>query len=81
MYQNLNSPIFNIEIFEDVGRALCAGILDLIEDNPISRIPLSAFKNISNVRNDIELNLAKYENGNPGVPGANHFRNTNTKVA
>jgi hypothetical protein len=77
----LSSPVFNIEIFEDVGRALCSAILDLIEDNPVSRIPLSAFKNIYNVKNDIEINLSKYENGNPNVPGTNHFRSTNTKIA
>lgn len=61
MYLNINSPPFNIEIFEDVGRALCSAILDYIEDNPVSRIPLSAYKNINNIRNDIETNLAKYE--------------------
>jgi hypothetical protein len=31
-------PVFTIEIFEDVGRALLISILDLIEENPISRI-------------------------------------------
>jgi hypothetical protein len=81
MYLNVNSPPFNIEIFEDVGRALCVAILDYIEDNPISRIPLSAYKNIANIRHDIEANLSKYEQGNVNIPGANHFRNTNSKIA
>jgi hypothetical protein len=77
----VNSPPFTIEIFEDVGRAVCYGILDLIDENPISRIPLSAYKTVGNVRNDIEVNLEKYERGNPNIPGANHFRSSNSKVA
>lgn len=39
-------PPFTVEILEDVGHALCASILDLIEENPLSRVPLSSFKNI-----------------------------------
>lgn len=81
MYLNVTSPPFNIEIFEDVGRALCIAILDYIEDNPVSRLPLSAYKNITNIRNDIETNLIKYELGNVNIPGANHFKNANTKIA
>ena len=38
LYTNNSSPPFTIEIFEDVGKAVCCGILDLIEDNPVSRI-------------------------------------------
>ena len=81
MYANNVSPAFTIEIFEDVGRGLCSAILDLIEDNPVSRIQLSAYRNIHNIRNDIENNLTKYENGNVNIPGANYFRNTNSKIA
>lgn len=47
MYLNIQSPPFNIEIFEDVGRALCIGILDLIEKNSISRIPLSVYRTLA----------------------------------
>lgn len=46
-------PPFTIEILEDVGHALCAAILDIIDDNPISRIPLTSYKNLQNIKNDI----------------------------
>jgi hypothetical protein len=44
--QGPTPPPFTVEILEDVGHALCASILDLIEENPSSRIPLSQYKNI-----------------------------------
>ena len=53
----------------------------MIEDNPISRIPLSCYRTVNNVRTDILNNLQKYESGNVNVVGANHFAPTNTKVA
>ena len=53
----------------------------LAEDNPISRIPLSCYRTVNNVRTDILNNLSKYESGNVNVVGANHFAPTNTKVA
>ena len=43
------APPYTIEIFEDVGRAFCIGLLDYIEKNPISRIPTSTFKNLENI--------------------------------
>eukprot|EP00349_Pseudokeronopsis_sp_Brazil_P006520 CAMPEP_0202968416 /NCGR_PEP_ID=MMETSP1396-20130829/13681_1 /ASSEMBLY_ACC=CAM_ASM_000872 /TAXON_ID= /ORGANISM="Pseudokeronopsis sp., Strain Brazil" /LENGTH=150 /DNA_ID=CAMNT_0049694681 /DNA_START=526 /DNA_END=978 /DNA_ORIENTATION=+ len=64
MYLNTTSPVYNIEIFEDIGNALCIAILDFIDNNPVSRVPLSAYKNLGGVRSDIETNLAKYEVGN-----------------
>ena len=47
------APPYTIEIFEDVGRAFCIGLLDYIEKNPISRIPLSNLKNLDNIKTDI----------------------------
>lgn len=41
LYSHWVSPPFNIDIFEDVGRASLAAFLDLIDDNPLSRIKLS----------------------------------------
>lgn len=81
IYANVSSPPFTQDIFEDVGHAVCAGILDLIDDNPISRIPLSAYKTQANVKSDISNNLSKYETGNVNVCGVNHFSATNTKIA
>jgi len=57
--QNL-APPFIQEMFEDCGRAVGAALLDLIDDNPISRIPLSCYKSVANVRQDIANNLDKY---------------------
>ena len=53
MYTENKTPPYTIEIFEDVGRAFCIGILDYIEKNPVSRIPLSNHKTLENIKNDI----------------------------
>lgn len=55
--------------------------MDLIEDNPISRIPLSCYKSVANVRLDIANNLEKYQSGQVNVVGANNFAAANQKVA
>lgn len=81
IYANQASPPFTKEIFEDCGRAVGAALLDMIEDNPVSRIALSCYRTVNNVRTDILNNLQKYESGNVNVVGANHFAPTNTKVA
>ena len=36
-----------------MGRAFCLGLLDLIECNPVSRLPLSTHKTLEGVRQDI----------------------------
>jgi hypothetical protein len=40
-------------MFEDVGHALGAALLDHINQNPISRIPLSCYRAVENVKDDI----------------------------
>ena len=80
IYANTNSPPFTQEIFEDVGHAVACALLDHLGINPISRIPLSCYKTVENVRDDIMNNLAKYSAGQVNVCGVNHFSNTNTKV-
>jgi hypothetical protein len=50
-------------MFEDIGRAVGVALLDHIGCNLISRIPLSCYKNVENVRDDIMNNLAKYSAG------------------
>jgi len=42
-----------------VGRGFAFTILDIVDDNPISRIPLSRFKNLEGVRNDVAATLNK----------------------
>lgn len=53
IYIECKTPPYTIEIFEDVGKAFCIGLLDYIEKNPVSRIPLSTFKCLENIKNDI----------------------------
>lgn len=79
-YVNTTSPPFTQEIFEDVGLALCVALLDHLGCNPVSRIPLSCFRSVENVKDDIKNNLAKYATGQINVCGANHFSSNNTKV-
>ena len=54
LYEENEPPEFTIEIFEDVGKAVWWGLLDLIDKNPISRLTKSEFKNIEGVRKHIE---------------------------
>lgn len=44
----------DIEIFEDVGRAVWSGLLDLIDANPLSRLPRSEYRNLEGVRKAVE---------------------------
>lgn len=50
IYSNCSSPAFTQEIFEDCGRAFGFALLDLVDDNPVSRIPLSCYKSVANVK-------------------------------
>lgn len=47
------APVYSIEIFEDVGRAFCIGLLDFYDCNPVSRLPTSNLKTLENVEKDI----------------------------
>jgi hypothetical protein len=80
LYSNNTSPAFTQEMFEDVGNAVAVALLDHIGVNPISRIPLSCYRSVENVNDDIMNNLAKYSAGQVNVCGVNHFSATNTKV-
>jgi hypothetical protein len=53
IYAGSKAPPYTTEIFEDVGRAFCVGLLDMIEHNPVSRIPLSSYKTLEGIKNDI----------------------------
>ena len=52
-YQEGPSPNYTQEIFEDVGRGLAEGLLDYIDQNPFSRIPLSQYKNLDSIKREI----------------------------
>lgn len=43
-------PRYNPEIYHQVGRALLISILDAVDQNPLSRVPYSAHKNLEGVR-------------------------------
>lgn len=58
-YKNGLCPAYSIDILEDVGRCFGATLLDLISDNPISRLPLSRFKNLDGVRSEVAQTLTK----------------------
>ncbi len=47
------APPYTIEIFEDVGRAFCIGLLDFYDINPVSRICSSNLKTLAGVEKDI----------------------------
>jgi hypothetical protein len=38
MYTENKTPNYTIEIFEDIGRAVCLGLLDYAEKNTVSRL-------------------------------------------
>lgn len=54
IYEDNEPPEFNIKIFEDIGKAVCLGLLDLIDKNPTSRLVKSEYKNTEGVRKSIE---------------------------
>ena len=54
IYENNEPPEFTVDVFEDVGRAVLAGILDLYDANPLSRLPRSQYKNLDGVKKAME---------------------------
>jgi len=54
LYRN-KPPVYNMEIFEDIGRATVISILDLADDNPISRVPKSIYKDVCNMKLEMSL--------------------------
>ena len=51
------APPYTIEVFEDIGKAFCIGLLDFYNCNPITRITQSNLKSLEGVKNDL---LAHY---------------------
>lgn len=48
-------PVFNMEIFEDIGRATLIAILEMEDDNPISRVSKSIYKDVKSMRLEISI--------------------------
>ena len=53
IYKDTRNPNYTVEIFEDIGWAVCIALLELIECNPISRMPTSYYKNTESVRKEL----------------------------
>jgi cytosolic carboxypeptidase protein 5 len=54
LYKN-KPPVYNMEIFEQIGRATVISFLDLAGDNPVSRVPKSIYKDVANMRLELSL--------------------------
>jgi hypothetical protein len=59
MYIN-GPPDFNPQILENVGKALLVSILDILEKNPISRIPFTDYETMKNMRSDLAEKIRNY---------------------
>ena len=62
-YRKRKIPIYNAEIYMDVGKAFCVSVLDLVEINPISRL-LKTKKDtlaeaVAKLRKDIDRDINK----------------------
>jgi len=49
--------VYNPEIWEDMGRAICNSLLDQFDENPVSRLPNSNFKSIEGIKNELAQHL------------------------
>ena len=59
----MRTPNYTVEIFEDVGKSVCIGLLDWIGQNPISRLATSHYKNVESVKKEliVQNSLLPYE--------------------
>jgi hypothetical protein len=54
LYQKENKvPDYTPEVFEDVGRSFCLGVLDMAGLNPVTRVPTSQYKCVDGVKRDL----------------------------
>lgn len=62
-YRDSRTPNYVLEIFEDVGKSVCIGLLEWCEKNPVSRMPTSHYKNLDSVRKEliVQNNLLSYD--------------------
>ena len=61
--KDFRTPNYTVEIFEDVGRAVSIAILEWIQQNPISRMPTSHYKNLDSIRKEliVQNSLLSYD--------------------
>ena len=62
-YKDTRNPNYVLEIFEDVGRSVAIALLEFAKINPISRMPLSLYKNLDSIRKEliVQNTLLPYE--------------------
>ncbi len=53
IYAGTMPPIYNLDIFADIGRAVSEAILDFWNLNPASRVPMSKYKTLEGMRKEI----------------------------
>ena len=46
----MGSPHYNPDVLSDLGRGLAITFLDMVEANPLSRVPISIYKNMLNIK-------------------------------
>jgi len=56
IYEGKKPPAYTPELYEDIGKAVGIGLLDYFNKNPISRLPMSTFKSLENMRLEISSN-------------------------
>lgn len=63
LYKDLRTPNYTVDIFEDVGRAVCIALLEFAQMNPITRMATSHYKNLESVRKEliVQNSLLPYE--------------------
>ena len=52
-YKDMRTPNYCVEIFEDVGTAICIALIELTGKNPITRMATSCYKNVESVRREV----------------------------
>lgn len=59
----MRTPNYTVEIFEDVGKSVCIGLLEWIGCNPITRMATSHYKNVESVKKEliVQNSLLPYE--------------------
>jgi hypothetical protein len=59
-YKDVRTPSYCIDVFEDVGHAVCMALLEWCETNPVSRMPTSHYKNLESVKRELIVQNSLY---------------------
>ena len=53
LYKDTRNPNYCVDIFEDVGKAVCIALLEWAGHNPVTRMATSHYKNVESVRKEL----------------------------